>query len=56
MIMKILIIVCGILAAIHVLNILIHLFLLRRRNYAAVPKAGYDESYEYMDWSDGNES
>lgn len=55
MIMKILMFICGILATIHVLNILIHLFLLRRRNYAAVPKAGYDESYEYMDWSDGDE-
>lgn len=55
MIMKIVVVIGLILAFIHVLNIIIHLWLLRRRNYAAVPRAGYDESYSYMDWEDGNE-
>lgn len=52
MIGKIIMAVTAILLSVNVLSIIIHLWLLRRRKYAVVPRAGYDESYEYMDWED----
>ena len=54
MIGKIIMAITAILLSVHILNILINLWL-RRRKYAVVPRCGFDDTEKCINWEDIDE-
>ena len=54
MVGKIIMAISAILLSVHILNILINLWL-RRRKYAVVPHRGFDDTEKYINWEDIDE-
>ena len=55
MIGKIIMVVTAILLSVNVLSIIIHLWLLRRRKYAVVPRCGFDDTEKCVNWENVDE-
>lgn len=54
MIGKFIMSITAILLSVHILNILINLWL-RRRKYAVVPRCGFDDTEKCINWEDIDE-
>ena len=54
MLVKIIMAISTILVSVHILNIIINLWL-RRRKYAVVPRSGYDDTEKCLNWENYDE-
>lgn len=54
MLVNIIMAISTILVSVHILNIIINLWL-RRRKYAVVPRSGYDDTEKCLNWENDDE-